>query len=82
MDIHNMNCVLCGHAEIKDSHTIIASEYGKPLLIIRNVPCYECEFCGEVMLNGEVADRVNEIADREKEHLKDEVTVVYYEPAT
>ncbi len=73
-----MKCILCGHEEIKDSHTTVVREFGKMLLIIRYVPCCECEFCGEVMLNDDVAEKVSEIVSREKERLESEINVVDY----
>lgn len=80
MYVENMNCITCGSEKITESQTATLRECGDKFIVIKNIPCYKCESCGEIILRGDVCDILSEIVEREKERLKDEVKVVNYEP--
>jgi hypothetical protein len=47
------------------------------LVVIRNVPCYQCEHCGETMYEPKVYQKIENIVNAAKA-LKQEVSIVDY----
>ena len=43
-----MKCMKCG-AEVEKSFTTDIFDLGECILIIRNIPCYKCEECTEII---------------------------------
>jgi YgiT-type zinc finger domain-containing protein len=43
----SQQCSFCGHAHLKATLTLYIHQRGDDLLIVDDVPCLECEFCGE-----------------------------------
>lgn len=71
-----MKCMKCGRdAYMSTTSEAIELEYG--LLVIRNIPCWKCEECGEVFYTGDVVRKIEEITERTKS-LPQEVSVVDY----
>ncbi len=74
-----MTCFFC-KGDMKESTTIHTVELKNCIVVIKNVPCYKCEQCGEIVINGEVAERIEQIvADFEK--ALTEIAVVNYSAA-
>ncbi len=48
-------CMLCKCKMIKNSFTTHVVNYSNSVIIIKNVPCEECEQCGEIFYTDEVA---------------------------
>ena len=42
-----MNCFFCKHGTTESGKTTKVIEYNSNLIIIKNIPCMECEQCGE-----------------------------------
>lgn len=74
-----MTCFFC-KGDMKESTTIHTVELKNCIVVIKNVPCYKCDQCGEIVINGEVAERIEQIvADFEK--ALTEIAVVNYSAA-
>lgn len=43
----NEQCSFCGHAHLSEKHARYIHQLGDDLLIVEDVPCLECEYCGE-----------------------------------
>ena len=74
-----MKCMKCGKEAFK-STTTEAIELGFGVLVIRNIPCYKCRECDEIMYTGDVVQKLEQITEKFKS-LMQELTVVDYENA-
>lgn len=74
-----MTCILCD-GNLKQSTTTYFEELDNCYVIVKNVPCMECEECGEIIYTAEVAVRLDEIIDKIK-NLMTEVAIVNYTAA-
>ena len=74
-----MKCMKCGQPAYK-SVTSEAIELGFGLLVIRNIPCYKCEECDEILYTGDVVQKIESIIAEAKQ-LMQEVRVIYYDDA-
>ena len=63
-------CMLCKCDTVKESTTTHVVNYKGCVIVIRNVPCEECEQCGEKFYTDEVAQRLESIIDAAKKLLK------------
>ena len=66
----------CGAKTEKSTDTHV-TDLGSCLLIIRNVPCYKCTECNEVIFTGDVVQKLEEITEVAKK-LTQEISVVDY----
>ncbi len=70
-------CNACfGDDKIKTTTTFTV-EYKGCIIVIRNVPCLECQKCGEITFTDEVADQLEKIVAAAKTVLQD-VSVIDY----
>jgi len=74
-----MTCFFC-KGKMESSTTTHTVELGDSVIVIRHVPCYKCENCGEVVFTGSVVQRLEQITAQIKGSLK-EVNVVNYTAA-
>ena len=74
-----MNCFRCGSA-MHSSVTTDVSDNGKCLIIIRNVPCEQCENCGETYYNGVTAKKIEELTKLAKS-IANDISVIDYTKA-
>lgn len=74
-----MRCIECG-AEAVKGFTTDVTDLGSCLLIVRNVPCYKCTECDEIIYTGDVVERLEKIRDSAQKMLS-EITVVDYSHA-
>ncbi len=74
-----MVCMECG-ANVKKGYTTSVTDLGNCLLIVRNVPCYKCTECNEVIYTGDVIMRLEEIAEQAKLFTQ-EISIVNYSDA-
>ena len=74
-----MKCMKCGKSAYK-SMTSEAIELGFGLLVIRNIPCYKCEECDEILYTGDVVEKIESIIAEAKQ-LMQAVRVINYEEA-
>ena len=74
-----MTCFFCKGSMV-ESTTIHTVELKNCIVVIKNVPCYKCDQCGEVAINGEVAQRIEQIVAGFEKALT-EIAVVNYSAA-
>lgn len=48
----NKVCNFCGNANFKETHTRYIYQHDGKLLVVNDVPCEQCEFCGEQYFKG------------------------------
>lgn len=74
-----MTCFFCKGSMV-ESTTIHTAELKNCIVVIKNVPCLKCDQCGEVVINGEVAQRIEQIVAGFEKALT-EIAVVNYSAA-
>lgn len=73
-------CMYCKCKTTISSLTTHVVNYKKCIIIIKNVPCEECEQCGEKYYSDEVAERVESLVNMAKQ-LMQEIAVIDYSKA-
>ena len=74
-----MMCIECG-AKTEKGFTTDVTDLGNCLIIIRNVPCYKCTECNEIVYTGDVIKRLEEIITAAKK-LMQEISIIDYAKA-
>ncbi len=74
-----MRCQVCG-ADAEKGVTTSVTDLGKCLIIVRNVPCYKCIECSEVIYTADVVQRLEKIIEAAKK-LTQEVSIIDYAQA-
>ena len=75
-----MNCFFC-KGEMKRSTTTHFVDLKKCMVIVKNVPCWECPKCGEIVLDDDVVKRLDDIVRRVSEFMTEIAVVEYSEAA-
>lgn len=70
-------CMFCKCDSARESTTTHVVNYKGNVIIIKNVPCEECEQCNERFYNDEVAGQLEIIVDSAKKLLQ-EISVIDY----
>ncbi len=52
------HCHFCGNKNIKATYTQYTYKHNGKFLIIENVPCDQCEYCGEQYFNAKVLKQI------------------------
>ena len=73
-------CMYCKCDEFIASKTTHVVNYKNCLIIIKNVPCVECEQCGERYYTDEVAQKLDKLVSAAK-LLVQEISVIDYRQA-
>lgn len=73
-------CMLCKDNSYKENVTTHVVTYGNCIIIIKNVPCLECELCGEKYFTDEVAEKLEKIVNSVKT-LMQEISIIDYSSA-
>ena len=71
-----MNCFFC-KGDLKQSRTTHFVDLKKCMIIVKNVPCLECEQCGETFFSDEVAKRLDDIV-KAVSKIMTEIAVIEY----
>lgn len=71
-----MLCMECGGIAEK-GYTTDVTDLGNCLVIIRNVPCYKCQECNEVIYTADVVQRLEKIVETAKKFMQ-EVSIIDY----
>lgn len=74
-----MKCQVCGAATEKGLATSVTDLSGC-LIIVRNVPCYKCSECNEVIYSADVVQHLENIIEVAKK-LMQEVSIIDYSQA-
>ena len=70
-------CNACFNDNKIETKTTFTVEYKDCIILIKNVPCLECEICGEVFFSDEVSARLEELVESAKK-LMQEISVIDY----
>lgn len=50
----NTKCSFCGHKQLQSTQTQYIYKHDDKLLIVNDVPCRQCGYCGERYFDGQV----------------------------
>ena len=70
-------CVFCKCRDSKPGLDTFMANYKGSILIVKNVPCEECEQCGAKYYSDEVMEKLEQITDEAKKQML-ELTVTDY----
>ncbi|MBQ3443907.1 MAG: type II toxin-antitoxin system MqsA family antitoxin [Selenomonadaceae bacterium] len=73
-------CKYCKGGDLIESTTTHVVDFKNHLIIVRNVPCMECDQCGEKYFTDAVAERLEEIVNEAKKFMQ-EVSIIDYNKA-
>ena len=73
-------CMYCKCKTITSSFTTHVVNYKNCIIIIKNVPCEECEQCGEKYYSNEVAKQLENLVNIAKQ-LMQETAIIDYSKA-
>lgn len=73
-------CMFCKCITVKASTTTHVVNHKNCIIIIKNVPCEECEQCGEKYYTDEVAERIEKIVSAAQTSMQ-ELSVLDYQKA-
>ena len=73
-------CMFCKCDTMKKSTSTHVVNYKNCVIIVKNVPCEECEQCGEKYYTDEVAEKLEMIVNSAKQ-LAQEISVMDYTKA-
>ena len=71
-----MKCITCGALAEKGLTTSV-TDLGNCLIIVRNVPCYKCAECNEVIYTADVIQHLEAINESAKKLMQD-VSIIDY----
>ena len=60
----NTKCVFCGHKDIQHSQTQYIYRHNDKFLIVNDVPCLQCTYCGEQYFEGYVLKNIEKSSMR------------------
>ena len=72
-----MICFVC-KGTVKDGFTTFTVDMGKCIVIVKNVPAFICDQCGDTCYNTETSKRLEEIVDFLTQQAGAEIAVVSY----
>lgn len=72
----NMLCMECG-AKAEKGLTTDVTDLGSCIVIVRNVPCYKCIECNEVIYTADVVKQLENIIEQAKKVMQ-EISIVDY----
>ena len=73
-------CMYCKSEKTHAALTTHVVNYKNCVIIIKNVPCEECDQCGEKYYSTDVAERLEELVDAAKAIMQ-EISVIDYAAA-
>lgn len=73
-------CKYCKNEHLIESTTTHVVDFKAHLIIVRNVPCMECDQCGETFYSMDVAERLEKIVNEAKKFMQ-EVSIIDYRQA-
>lgn len=73
-------CNACFNDEKLKTKTTFTVEYKECIIVIKNVPCLECEVCGEITFTDEVSEKLELLVNAAKK-LMQEISVIDYSKA-
>ncbi|MDO4344547.1 MAG: type II toxin-antitoxin system MqsA family antitoxin [Eubacteriales bacterium] len=73
-------CMICKNTSTLESTTTHVVNYKNCVIIVKNVPCLECDQCGEKYYTDEVAEKLEIMVNLVKK-LMQEIAVIDYRQA-
>ena len=73
-------CNACFKDDKIKTHTTFTVEYKDCIIVVKNVPCLECQICGEITFSDEVSERLEKLVNAAKSVLQ-EISVIDYSKA-
>ena len=70
-------CMFCKCDTVKQRTTTHVVNYKNSIIVIKNVPCEECEQCGEKYYTDEVAEQLEKMVNLAKQMMQ-EIAVLDY----
>lgn len=70
-------CMFCKSKMMKESTTTHVVDYKKSVIVIKNVPCEECDQCGAKFYSDGVAEHLENIVNDSKRLLQ-ELSIIDY----
>ena len=74
-----MRCPKCGVTAEKGFTTSV-TDLGKCLIIVRNVPCYKCSECSEIVYTADVVQHLERIIETAKKMMQ-QISIIDYSDA-
>lgn len=71
-----MKCFKC-KGEMRQGFTTFVTDTDDSCIVVRHVPCLQCEECGEAAYTGEVAENLERIVNAAKQALTGVAVVKY-----
>lgn len=71
-----MKCMKCG-ASVQKGVTTSVTDLQDCLVIVRNVPCFKCSECNEIIYTGNVIQQLEEIINSAKKVMQ-EISIIDY----
>lgn len=71
-----MKCMFC-RGSMVETTTIHAVEVNSRIIIVKNVPCYKCDACGETVYSGATSKKLEELI-KTVENALTEVAIINY----
>lgn len=73
-------CMYCKGSSTHESTTTHVVDYNNNIIVIKNVPCIECDQCGEKYYSDKVAEVLEHIVNDAKKMMQ-EIAVIDYKAA-
>jgi len=73
-----MKCLSCKSGDMEAFVTTYFTDLKNCMIIIKKVPCYKCEQCGEVLFSASVGEKLDVLMDK-AEILASELTIMEYD---
>jgi len=70
-------CNSCFNDKKNQTKTTFTVEYKDCIIVIKNVPCLECEICGEITFTDEVSEKLELLVTAAKKLMQD-ISVIDY----
>lgn len=70
-------CMYCKNDTMREGTTTHVENYKNCVIVIKNVPCEECEQCGEKFFSDHVAEQLEILVEAAKKLLQ-EVAIIDY----
>lgn len=74
-----MKCINCKKGEMKQNYTTYYKKVGDSYIIIENVPCMICSFCGEISYSVKTLESLERMIDKVK--IAEKANIIEYDIA-
>ncbi|MBM2813327.1 MAG: hypothetical protein HW421_89 [Ignavibacteria bacterium] len=57
----NKSCIFCGNKNLTEKKVQYIYKHNTEYIIVNDVPCLECDFCGEQYFNGDTMEKIEKL---------------------